>query len=416
MNKSGDTLKIALAAIIAMIAYGSLYPFAFHVVSGGIGPLRTLLDSWDKTPGRGDFISNILLYMPLGFVGMITVGKKAGTVQLALTIAIGAGLSFAVEYLQYYDAGRDTEATDFYANVLGTAIGASVGWVFGQDFRWPLLREISANRVPALLLTAWLGYRLYPYVPTIDLHKYWHAVKPVIVYPHLTPYSLFRHIAVWLSICVMIEKMVGDQRAVGLIKRFAAFLIFSCVLIISTQVTLPQILGMVIAFGTWKALPTPRARVIVAATLMAAYVGMFRLAPFQFSDVAGHFSWMPFLSFMEGSIDIDVQSFFEKFFLYGSLIWLLCQAGMAVRFASLFTMGLLLAASGVEIFIPGRSAEVTDAILALVIGEFIRAVESGISDRTPYAWLVYRAKQADTLTHRLQLVDPIEVSVQPAAE
>jgi hypothetical protein len=38
-----------------MIPYVSLYPFAFHVVPGGVGPLWMLLDKWGKTPGRGDF-------------------------------------------------------------------------------------------------------------------------------------------------------------------------------------------------------------------------------------------------------------------------------------------------------------------------------------------------------------------------
>src|ERR1700722_41857 len=251
-----------------MIAYGSLYPFAFHWVGDGIGPLHTLLGSWDKPPGRGDFISNILLYMPLGFIGTVTVGKRIGVSQLALTISLGIGLSFMVEVLQYYDAGRHTEATDLYANTLGTMIGACIGWFFGQNFRWPLLREISANRVPALLLAAWLGYRLYPYVPTIDLHKYWNALKPVFLYPKLTPDALFRHVAIWLGICVMIEKIAGDRRAGGLIGRFALFLILSSVLIISASVTLAQIVGIVVAFGIWRMLPTSPARVIVAAAAM----------------------------------------------------------------------------------------------------------------------------------------------------
>jgi len=401
-------LRLALAAIIAMIAYGSLYPFAFHRVVGGIGPLHTLLNGWDKTPGRGDFVSNILLYMPLGFIGTVTVGKRIGVPQLALAILIGAGLSLAMETLQYYDAGRDTEATDLYANTLGTMIGACIGWFFGQDFRWPLLREISANRVPALLLGAWLGYRLYPYVPTIDLHKYWNALKPVFLHPQLTPDSLFRHVAIWLGICVMIEKIAGDRRAGGLIRRFALFLIFSCVLIISTHRTFAQIAGIVVAFGIWRVLPTRPARVAMAAAAMGAYVIVFRLDPFIFSDTPRHYSWMPFLSFMQGSIDIDVQSFFEKFFLYGGLIWLLAEGGMAIRPATLLVALIVLTASFAEIFIPGRSAEITDAILALATGEFIRALEVGATQPARLGGLFKNGAAPDTLTRRLILVEPGE--------
>jgi VanZ family protein len=378
VTRSGRNSQLAMALLIGMIAYGSLYPFAFHAVPGGVGPLRMLLDRWDMTPGRGDFVSNILLYVPLGFVGMISVGRRASLWRLAAVIAIGGALSLSMESLQYYDAGRDPQATDFYSNTLGTIIGASVGWVFGQDFRWPLLGEISANRIPALLLWAWVGYRLYPYEPTINLHKYWDALKPVLLDPHMTPYTLFRQAAIWLTVAVLIEKIVGREKSKAVYRRFAGFIVLASILIISTWLSISQILGMALAYAVWRGLsPWPRAPTVIAATMLAIYVAAFRLEPFQLVSIGGHYSWMPFLSFMKGSIDLDVQSFFEKFFLYGGLIWLLVQAGMALRFASACVAAILMATSAVEIYIPGRSAEVTDAIFALIIGEFIRATEMG---------------------------------------
>lgn len=404
MTPTAGNLRLALIAIIGMIAYGSLYPFDFHWVGDGIGPLQALLDGWDKTPGRGDFVSNILLYMPLGFIGTITVGRRVGFIQLGLTVVIGVGLSLAVEVLQYYDAGRDTEATDLYANTLGTLIGAAIGWFFGQDFRLPLLREISANRVPALLLTAWLGYRLYPYVPTINLHKYWHALKPALLYPHLTPDTLFRQVAIWLAVCVMIEKIAGVRRAGALIARFAGFLIFASILIISTHVTLAQIAGVAIAFAVWRLLPSFPARVTAAAVLMGGNIVLFRLEPFVFSATPGPYSWMPFLSFMQGSIDVDVQSFFEKFFLYGALIWLLSEGGLATRLSTLAVSAMVMLASFVQVFIPGRSAEITDAILALGTGEFLRALEADAADRIQLSML-FGEMRARSLTEQLMIVE-----------
>ena len=399
-------LRLALIAIIGMIAYGSLYPFDFHLVSGGIGPFRTLLDGWDKTPGRGDFISNVLLYVPLGFVGTVTVGRRVGLAQLALTMLIGIGLSLAVEVAQYYDGGRDTEATDLYANTLGTLIGAAVGWFFGQDFRLPLLRDVSANRAPALLLTSWLGYRLYPYVPTIDAHKYWDALKPLILYPQLTPDALFRHVAIWLVICVMIEKIAGGRRAGLLIARFAAIIVLASILIITTQVTLAQIAGIAIAYTIWRLLPSSEARVAVAIVLMGINIVIFRLEPFIFSATPGPYSWMPFLSFMQGSIDVDVRSFLEKVFLYGGLIWLLAEAGLATRLSTLLVVAIVLGASFVQVFIPGRSAEITDAILALATGEFIRALEVGAADRVRFDRLFGKTR-TESVTDLLT-VEPID--------
>jgi hypothetical protein len=218
-------------------------------------------------------------------------------------------------------------------------------------------------------------------VPTIDLHKYWDALKPVFLDPQLPSDALFRHVAVWLGICVMIEKIVGDRRAGGLIGRFAGFLIFACVLNISTHVTLAQIAGIAVAFVVWRLLPSFAARVRTAAVLMGAYAIVFRLHPFVFSARPGPFGWVPFLSFMQGSVDVDVQSFFEKVFLYGGLIWLLAGAGLAMRLSTLLVTGIVLAASFIQVFIPGRSAEITDAILAMAVGEIIRALEVAATDR-----------------------------------
>lgn len=421
MNPSGRNTQLAMALLIGMIIYGSLYPFAFHAVPDGVGPLRMLLNKWDETPGRGDFVSNILLYIPLGFVGMISVGKRASLWRLAAVVAIGATLSVMMESAQYYDAGRDPEATDVYSNTIGVIVGASIGWVFGQDFRWPLLGELSANRIPALLLMSWLGYRLYPYEPTINLHKYWDALKPIVLHPQLTWYSLCRQTAIWLTVAVLIEKIVGPTKSAAMFRRFAGFTLLASLIIISTWISLSQLSGMALAYLLWRAIRhQPRAPVVVAATLLGFYVVAFRLAPFDFAAVEGHYGWMPFLSFMQGSIDLDVQSFFEKVFLYGGLIWLLGQAGMGLRVAYSAVAGVLLLASVAEIYLPGRSAEITDAILALVIGEFIRAIEGGVRHIDPIIvvrqarvrsvwWFAARTAGADTLSRRISFsVDDAE--------
>jgi VanZ family protein len=396
--------------MIGMIVYGSLYPFDFRWVKDGDGPLWTLLNGWNETPGRGDFISNILLYMPLGFVGAVAIGRRVGRPQFGLAMLVGMALSFAVEVTQYYDGGRDTEATDFYANTLGTALGAAAAWFFGQDFRLPLLREISANRAPSLLLAAWLGYRLYPYVPTIDLHKYWNALKPVVIHPELSPDALLRHVAIWLSLSMMIEKIVGRARAGVLIAGFAAFVIVSCVLVISTRLSLPQIAGIALAFAIWRLPSSFALRAMMAAFVVGGYVIAFRLEPFVFSSAPGYYSWMPFLSFMQGSIDVDVRSFFEKFFFYGGLIWLLAEAGLTARLATLLVSAIVLIASFAQVFVPGRSAEVTDAILAQLSGEFIRVLGT-TGGGVGFAPL-FSVRRAETLSERLVSAERVEVRAE----
>ena len=144
------------AAIVVVIAYGSLYPFEFRIPPNGIGPVSTFLASWNERPGRGDFLANILLYLPLGFffvLGLERGPRRVG--KLAMVVLAGAMLSLSVELTQYYDAGRVTSATDFYSNTLGTLLGGLAALAFGSSFRLPFIGDVSAR--PVLRCWCWHG-------------------------------------------------------------------------------------------------------------------------------------------------------------------------------------------------------------------------------------------------------------------
>jgi len=308
--------SIATAVVIAVIIYGSLYPFVFRQPAYGLGPARTLLDSWKDTPSRGDFIANMLFYTPLGFFAILAIGSRiGGLLRIALVVATGTALSTLMELAQYYDSGRVTSATDVYANVVGTVLGALGSSLAGTDFRWPLLREIATNRVPALLLSAWVGYSLFPYVPTVDLHKYWNALKPVISHPTLTAYDLLHHTAVWLAIGSLIEEIAGPKRAWLLFPFFIGFVLTAKVSMVHTTLTMAEIFGAGLAVGLWGVLALDAGlRNIVIALLFGGYVIAERLEPFQFAGPGRSFGWVPFLGFMASSFELAVLSFLQKFF------------------------------------------------------------------------------------------------------
>ena len=102
-----------------------------------------------------------------------------------------------------------------------------------------------------------------------------------------------------------------------------------------------------------------------------------RLEPFQFMAHPVPFGWIPFRSFMYGSIEVDVLSFLEKFFLYGGLIWLLMQTGIRSATAAGTVAVVLFGTSIAETYLPHRSAEVTDAVMALAIAFIFGLVNKG---------------------------------------
>jgi hypothetical protein len=249
-------------------------------------------------------------------------------------------------------------------------IGALAGLAGSRRFQPTWLGPWAQHPRSALLLTLWLGGRLYPYAPTIDLHKYWHALKPLVVSPTLPPLELFRYGVMWLFISALIHSCYGALRWRYAFPLFAAAFFAAKVLITDNVIKPTDLLGCVLAFALWLVFFAPlRARYLMLALPFLALVLVTMLSPFAFSDEAlRSYGWIPFKSLMQGSIGTNVQAFCEKTALYGGMIWLLARGGFSFSIATLLTSCVLFVASYLQTFLPGRSAEITDVILCLLMG------------------------------------------------
>ncbi len=358
---------IVAAMMAAVIMYGSLYPFHFRMPHGGAGAVVSLLLTWNHTPGRGDFLANILLYLPLGFFATLALPGLGRPARIAIPTLIGLALCVTMELAQHCDPGRDSSMTDVYSNILGTALGATGGIAFGGiALRLPFLEEMRGKPVPVLLLIAWLGFRLFPYVPTIDLHKYWNALKPLVLTPTLTSYGLYRYTAMWIVVAALVEMMVGRRRMWLAFPFVIGCVMFARILVISTELRVAEVLGALIAYVYW--LSVGAARLALGTALLCLLIAIMRLEPFRMSPYPHAFNWIPFHGFMFGSLSINMLSFMEKFFYYGSAIWLMTELGFRLRGATMLVALLLLLTSAAEIFLVGHSPEITDATMAVIIG------------------------------------------------
>ena len=154
-------LVLVAIMVTAIIVYGSLYPFRLREVTGN--PLLYLLRTWKDPPSsRGDLIANILLYMPFGFFSALAAARWRSTSGKLIWVTFGGFvLCTTMELSQYYFDERVTNMSDVYLNTLGSGLGAIGGILLGSDFRWPLLKQLSAKPFPSLLLAAWFP-RLSP--------------------------------------------------------------------------------------------------------------------------------------------------------------------------------------------------------------------------------------------------------------
>ena len=361
--------------VLAGIVYVSLYPFHWRTPHLSGGPLHQFALSWDRWPeSRGDFIANVLLYLPCGFFCVRSFGRaKSAWLRIILATAFGAALSFIVEIAQFYVAERYTDMRDLYSNSLGALIGAIAGLALTGNSRMNILRELHIEPFPALLLAAFIAARLYPFVPVIDAHKYLASVRPLLNTAALTELHLFLAGVTWLVICYLAEILFGKRSSFLASVLIAALIFGGEIFVVDAKLNLADVLGASLAFLLWFALLRfLPGRISMIAIAFAAVIMISRLSPFRLSPIGHSFEWVPFLTLIREPIDIGLPAMIEKFFLYGGLIWLLMRAGLRLWRATVAVALLLLFCSIVETYMPGRSAGITDALLALLIGTLLR--------------------------------------------
>jgi hypothetical protein len=117
--------RILLAAV-AGILFLTLYPFRFDFAQRlpGHAPLY-LLGGLGKSSSRFDAFLNVLLFVPYGFglAGQLRKRGMSWAPILGLVFAAGAGLSYAVEFLQIFIPVRDSGWEDVFTNSAGSVAG-----------------------------------------------------------------------------------------------------------------------------------------------------------------------------------------------------------------------------------------------------------------------------------------------------
>jgi VanZ family protein len=363
------------AMIAAVIIYGSLYPFAFRAHGGLDDAVAALLASWAHRTSRGDVISNVLLYIPFGLFAVNALAAGSRALRIGFVTTAGLLLSVGIELVQFYEVARNSVMSDVYCNTAGTFLGAIAGAVFHADARLPFAERIAARPLPVLLLAAYGGDRLFPYVPAIDLHKYWDALKPLVFNPTVAPADLYRHMTAWLVVAVLLESLSGAERRRQVFAMLVLAVLIARILIVGTILSPAEVCGAALALLLWLAVLAhlPFRTGMVALLLIGAIV-IESLAPFRFLPAARPFGWIPFLSLMEGSIEVNVRSMFAKVFTYGSLLWLLTRSGLGPGAATTFSAAMVLALRYAQTYLPGRSAEITDCLIVLILAMVMRLV------------------------------------------
>lgn len=170
-SPSSQPWLIASFLYFICILYGSLLPFDFT-----FHPWDQAWQKFSAMPylnldarSRADWIANLLLYLPLGFVATGTAMRAGGSpivrlTLLSLALAICLGTALGVEFAQVYFPPRTVSYNDLLAETLGTFAGMVI-YLLSARKLVSLSSLVSRDKSIAILGAYSVGYLIFSLFP-----------------------------------------------------------------------------------------------------------------------------------------------------------------------------------------------------------------------------------------------------------
>ncbi len=364
-----------LAIVVTLILYGSLYPWQFQARHFSHNPLWILLHTWPTGFNRyvvWDIGVNITLYVPLGIFGFLAVSARASrVVRIVAPLALALALSASIEMLQLFDDSRDCSLSDVASNVTGAALGIAAGAFYRAKLQQRLARRGTGSpwrpSGALLLLSCWLGYQLFPLFPAWGRTNLVHRLAALKTLSAVSPADTLLVFAEWVTVACLLES-VRKTKTSGVLALLL-LLVPARLLITSRTLAWPDIIGAAAAYAAWLCLPRLWIRRAGPVLLTCALI-LAELSPFHFAGQHGAraFNWVPFLGLFRSTWQNGFVVLFRKSFWYGSVLWLWRASGRSLAWTTAAAVAALFLLEQVQVYLPGRTPEITDAVLAALMG------------------------------------------------
>jgi glycopeptide antibiotics resistance protein len=388
--------RLLWVAAILFVVYASTLPFAFVSDAGTVHAhwveaIQRSASSGSADLSKADVLQNVLLFVPLGFLGVASVARTRRFGALLIAVGAAAGLSAASEVLQLFTVDRLTSLWDLWANVAGAALGGVVYFVVEPVSArvWNGLPESTLERQRAI--PVWGAAVVVvlsacePFDITLDVGTVWAKVKPFVVngpsaWQPLND-ELLTLVRFGMLSFLLAEWMRGPNTRAWGVRTLSAL---ACVLLaVGLEVTQfliasrsPSMQDLIAAISgvamAWLFVPMlmrvlPAPALIIAAITAAAVP--FYLQPFAVSPTYGSIATMPFLAYYQFTSLQTVSHVVDLMLIYApmafAIVWMRPDG---LRFALLLvvvTAGTLEYAQG---WIVGRFPDVTDVGMAVLGG------------------------------------------------
>ena len=319
------------------------------------------------------------LYIPLGMSGHLALRRgNSRLLQLWAPVGIAFVLSGSIEMAQVLVPGRYCSAFDWMDNVIGSAVGVAAGVLFERIAGLSTLvvpRRGLADRPAIAVLCCWVASLVFPLYPTMSIFVLGDKLSL------LTSDSMYRFLP-WISAAICWFAAGRLLRALGATwipfwLALSSMLIPAQLFIATRQPRPDEFIGAVTGIVLFWCFGSSRQSSYFAAWAFLVLLILRGLAPFQLAAAPRSFGWIPFDGFLAIDWQPGIRILLEKSFYYGAAIWLVRASGMRLRNAVIIMAAILAAIEAAQTLLPGRTPEITDPVMAILLGLGIAALGRG---------------------------------------
>jgi len=372
-------MRILIAFVYLLIAYGSLFPFNFSIAE--------FTSSYEKllsidVSGMGDVLGNILLFVPLGFLYSLENLSDQGQWNLTRRGLWWKVFTFALilQVMQIALPQRDQNLLDAVFNLLGFFIGFySVNFVNLKALTF----QAKLRHLPVAIALTYFLSELSPFIPSLDFQAFKNSIKPLLQMPSLSiVYDLLIEVVVWLLVVRLLS--FGREKApLKTIVSLWLLMLLGKVIIYFNFITMVDVIApiIVILLAANIDFTHKKATKIILAlavfTFALTSVGLIGQANFSVE------TFIPFHAYLSGQLYIGVKVILYKLFLFGAMLWLTLEIGKDVKKSAFLLTFLVAFLEFVQIFMSVRTTDLGDVVLVVIayllvryLGDYLATEES----------------------------------------
>jgi VanZ family protein len=398
--KSVQSLAMRLPALyrfgfylsVLLVLYGTFFPFQFDF-SGFSWSRFSLLPLWDAERGRihslPDMLSNVLLTVPLGLFGAMWLGGENKLRHVARWFLAGFCLGLLSESIQLAIPSRLSGITDALNNGIGACFGAAFASLFGAQITGLLSGSLMDRKHTYFLVLVGIATAgtLLPFDFGLDVSHIGSTAKRLWANPwetgipvqdewiQMAVFAMIGGLAGLMGTPVRFEggsklphsKAPSEQRvlymhrwiwgivALPFMLEMMQFLVESHAP--SVRDLVMNFVGVAVGLAAARIKPA-LARPATGFILMNLAIIAQGLSPNQFG-VKSRFEWIPLVEYYNQTTGAALYDALFGIMTYGLLVGLRPN-----KLTILWAVALAAGIEIVQMFIPGRSAGVTDILIA----------------------------------------------------